>query len=77
VSKKTRNRGEESESRSGAGQSSSPEKKRGINWDDPSVPIGNAPPLPRWPLVLAAVAWFASVVFLFVMMLGRGGSGTG
>ncbi len=77
MSKKTRNRGEESESRSGTGQSSSPEKKRGINWDDPSVPIGNAPPLPRWPLVLAAVAWFASVVFLVVMMLGRGGSGTG
>jgi len=77
VSKKTHNRSEESEGKSDAGQSSSPEEKRGINWDDPSVPIGNAPPLPRWPLVVSAVAWFASVVFLVVMMLGRDGSGTG
>ncbi|MCH7840447.1 MAG: hypothetical protein IID38_09480 [Planctomycetes bacterium] len=77
MSKKTHKRGEESEGKSGADPSSSPEKERGINWDDPSVPIGNAPALPRWPLVLAAVAWFASVVFLVVMMLGRDGSGTG
>lgn len=77
MSRKTHKRGEESEGNSGTGQTSSHEKKRGINWDDPSVPIGNAPPFPRWPLVLAAVAWFASVVFLVVMMLDRGGSGTG
>ena len=77
MSKKTHKRGEESESDSGTGPSSSPEKKRGINWDDPSVPIGNAPPFPRWPLVVAAVAWFASVVFLVMMMLGPTGSGTG
>lgn len=77
MSKKTPKRGEESESSSGADPSSSPEKQRGINWDDPSVPIGNAPPFPRWPLVLSAVAWFASVVFLVVMMLGRSGPGTG
>ncbi len=77
MSRQTHQRGEESEGKSGAGQTSSRGKKRGINWDDPSVPIGNAPPFPRWPLVLAAVAWFASVVFLVVMMLGRTGSGAG
>ena len=49
-------------------------KKRGVNWEDPSVPIGNAPQLPRWPLVLAGFAWLAWVVFLIVMMLAGNGA---
>ena len=39
-----------------------------INWEDPSVPVGNSPPLPRWPLVMATLAWLAWVVFLVVML---------
>ncbi len=38
-----------------------------IDWADPNVPVGNAPPLPRWPLIVAGIAWLAWVVFLVVM----------
>jgi len=45
-------------------------QKPRFDWDDPNVPVGNAPPsFPRWPLVMAALVWVAWVVFLFVMML--------
>lgn len=40
-------------------------------WEDPSVPVGDAPPVSRAPLAFFAVAWVAFVVFLFVMMLSR------
>jgi len=46
-------------------------KKRSVNWDDPSVPVGNAPPMPRWPLVVTAIAWLAWVVFLIAMLASR------
>jgi hypothetical protein len=39
-----------------------------IDWEDPKIPVGNAPPLPRWPLVVAGMAWLAWVAFLVVMM---------
>jgi hypothetical protein len=39
--------------------------------NDTSVPAGDSPGLPRWPLVLAAVAWGAWLVFMIVMMLLR------
>lgn len=51
--------------------SDEPQKPR-IDWADPNVPVGNAPPLPRWPLVIAGIAWLAWVAFLVVMMLSRG-----
>ncbi len=41
----------------------------GVNWDDPNVPAGNAPPLPRWPMVIAGFAWFAWIVFLVVLLV--------
>ena len=44
----------------------------GVDWEDPSVPVGNAPRLPRWPLVLFAVAWVAWVGFLLVVALSDG-----
>lgn len=44
------------------------------NWDDPAIPAGDAPPLPRWPLILAAAAWGAWLVFLVVMMIMRLGT---
>jgi hypothetical protein len=46
-------------------------KKSRVHWDDPSVPVGNAPPMPRWPLVVSAVVWLAWVVFLIVMLVSR------
>lgn len=48
-------------------EAQSPEDK----WADPGIPIGNAPPLPRWPLVLATLAWLGWVVFLAVMAVER------
>jgi len=47
------------------------DKKSRVNWDDPSVPVGNAPPMPRWPLVVTAMAWLAWVVFLIAMLVSR------
>lgn len=46
-------------------------KKSRVNWDDPSVPVGNSPPMPRWPLVVSTIAWLAWVVFLIVMLASR------
>ena len=40
-------------------------------WDDPNVPIGNAPPLPRWPLLVSGAAWLGWVVFLVAMLMTR------
>ena len=36
-----------------------------------SVPAGDLPPQPRWPLVLSATLWGLWIVFLFVMMWMR------
>jgi len=47
------------------------QKKARVNWDDPSVPVGNAPPMPRWPVVVTAIAWLAWVVFLIAMLVSR------
>lgn len=52
--------------------SSTPEKKSRFNWKDPSVPVGNAPPFPKWPLMLSATLWVGWTVFLFVMMIRDG-----
>lgn len=41
------------------------------NWDDPNVPAGNAPPLPRWPLIASAVVFALWVVFLIAMAIVR------
>ena len=57
-------------SASGAGANEEPRKHR-INWDDPSVPVGNAPPLPRWPVVVIGLAWFLWLVLMFALALGR------
>lgn len=43
-------------------------------WNDPTVPAGLAPPLPRWPLALAIFAWVGWVVFLVAMTISRQGS---
>ncbi len=41
------------------------------DWDDPSVPPGDAPAMPRWPMILGAVAWGGWVIFLVVMAIVR------
>ena len=65
-------------------------KKPGVDWaarqadqqagsasfTGPDVPVGNAPPLPRWPLVLSALAWIAWLVFLVLMAIERTASAT-
>ena len=47
-----------------------PDKPK-IDWEDPTVPIGNAPAMPGWPLVVASLAWAACIVLLLVMMVSR------
>jgi hypothetical protein len=47
------------------------EPRKGIDWSDPSVPVGNGPPMPRWPLVLGSIALLVWLVFLLVMALTR------
>jgi hypothetical protein len=44
---------------------------RGVNWSDPNVPAGNAPSLPRWPLVLSVAIFFLWVIFLIAMAVIR------
>lgn len=51
-------------------EESSTTKQNGINWQDPQVPVGNSPPLPRWPIAIFSIAWMGWVVFLFAMALG-------
>ncbi len=75
MTKQAPEHGERPKGESAADHQTSNDKKRGVNWEDPSVPIGNAPPLPRWPLVLAGIAWLAWVVFLVVMMLAGNAAG--
>ena len=43
--------------------------KRRVDWEDPKVPVGNAPPLPRWPVYVSGLAWGAWVLFLFFLLL--------
>ncbi len=43
------------------------EDKPAVDWADPSVPVGDSPPLPKWPAVVLGVAWFGWLVFLAFM----------
>ena len=42
-------------------------------WDDPTVPVGDAPPLPKTPLIALSIAWLAWTVFLALMVASRVG----
>ena len=46
-----------------------PTRQTGPNWDDPSVPCGDSPPLPWWPIGLAALGWAAWIGFLIAMVV--------
>lgn len=39
------------------------------DWSDPSIPCGNAPPLPWWPVGLAALVWVGWIGFLIAMVM--------
>ena len=69
-------RATEDSPRSDDGASSEQPKPR-IDWADASVPIGNAPPLPKWPWFLSVAAWLGWLVFLLFMLLTGGGEGAG
>jgi hypothetical protein len=62
-----------------AGGSTADEPKPWINWEDPNIPVGNAPPLPKWPLVLSGFAWLLWVVLVLVLSVAQhsGGAGMG
>jgi hypothetical protein len=47
------------------------QEKPRINWADPDVPAGNAPPLPSWPFAVALVCWLGWIGFLLSTALGR------
>ena len=52
-------------------ESSTRKKKGRSKWEDPAIPVGNAPPLPKWPLAITTIAWVVWIVFLFMMMMSR------
>ncbi len=54
-----------------AGLADDPGKKPRTDWNDPMVPIGNAPPLPRWPVVVLGLVWLAWIGCLVAMMVSR------
>lgn len=68
MSKQPNDKGRSEETPSSAGTADEPKKPR-IDWEDPNIPVGNAPPLPRWPLVVIGLVWVAWIVFMFVLVL--------
>jgi hypothetical protein len=40
-------------------------------WDDPSVPAGDSPPLPRWPMYFWSGLWLIWLAFLVAMVIVR------
>ncbi|MBN1491621.1 MAG: hypothetical protein JXA69_17040 [Phycisphaerae bacterium] len=38
---------------------------------DADIPAGDSPPKPKWPLIVAAVAWGSWFVFLLAMLIVR------
>jgi hypothetical protein len=54
------------------GGSSADEAKPRIDWADPNVPVGDAPPLAKWPLVLLSITWLAWIALLALMAVSHG-----
>ncbi len=50
-------------------EASTEERKPRYDWEDPSVPIGDGPPMPNWPLVPLCIAWGLCITFLAVMSI--------
>lgn len=41
----------------------------GPDWGDPSIPPGNSPPLPAWPLWVSIAAWGAWTTMIVCIAL--------
>ena len=65
------NETDRSKNDSSAAQPVDEERKPRIDWEDPTIPIGNGPPLPRWPLAVSGIAWLLWIVLMLVMALTR------
>ena len=65
-----------SEQRISHAQQKDGESKSPGYWDNPSIPVGDAPPRSRWTLVLLVVAWGGWMLFLVAMMLSSGVDGS-
>ncbi len=42
---------------------------RRVDWDDPAIPAGNAPPLPSWPSWVTGALWALWVGYLAVTVI--------
>ena len=49
-------------------ESSSPPSEKTI-WENPDIPVGDAPPVGKIPLVLFSLAWLGWLVFLAMMVM--------
>ena len=54
-----------------ANPAESEDSKPKYDWADPNVPAGDSPPMPRWPLILSAIAFGLWLVFLVIMAIVR------
>jgi hypothetical protein len=52
-------------------QQQAEESQPKYDWNDPSVPAGDAPPMPRWPLIVSSIAFGLWFIFLVVMAIVR------
>lgn len=51
--------------------SNSTSNDRSVDWNDPSLPPGVAPPLPRWRLPASIITYLVFVGFLVTMVVLR------
>ncbi|MCB9851381.1 MAG: hypothetical protein H6817_11830 [Phycisphaerales bacterium] len=48
-----------------------PVKPPKYDWADPKIPAGNAPAMPRWPLIVSGAAFAFWLCFLIAMAIVR------
>lgn len=54
-----------------SGSKESAEQAPRIDWDNPNTLAGDAPAMPRWPLIASIVVYSGWLVFLVVMAYMR------
>ncbi len=64
----------ENENGPDASGATKPADARGIDWSDPSIPVGDAPPMSVTPLALSWVVWLVWLVFLVTMAVSHDGA---
>ncbi len=65
------NDAQEQTSATNATAQDAPQREPRIDWDNPNTPAGDAPAMPRWPLMLSIVVYGGWLVFLVVMAYMR------